>query len=779
MVTEPEANETLRFGKFEFNSKSLELRRNGIRVKLQDQPGQILSALLEVPGDLVSREELRKRLWTVDTFVDFDHSLNTAIKRLRDVLGDSADNPVFIETLSRRGYRFMAPLEQLENGHRNGSGMGSRNGNGLLQNSGNGHGAAGFIGRVAAGATGRWGARIVWWGLAGLLVTAGAVSAGWHAGHRAVRPIQAREVRLTTNSPDAPVEGGAISPDGRMLIYSDKLGLHVKDTSSGEIHHVSLPTEFKVTWGSWYPDQNHVLVSAVPSAKERSGLWKISLLGGAPQKLMEDAEYGRLSPDGKKVAFLRGEYPRREIWTMNVDGSEVHKEVDSSGSVYGVPVWSPDSRILAFVCVIYFPNWNDEDVQIETHVIGNRANQIVVKDRQLSGGLAWLADGRLFFSLAEPPPAQGDTNVWAMPLDAKTGLANGDRIRITNGPDHKPVMDASADGKKILFLRTNIQPAVYVSQIDKKNKTVGWPERLTLDDRKNLPYEWTPDGNSVLYISNREGKFHIYKQAVEQGTPELLDTAGNEPNILRLNPERTKVLYSSLKHADTGELAFPHDAAAEKRLETKASADNGMNTVANNGQHLQIYRIMRVPLNGGESQLVLEWPEINNFQCARLPSRECLFSSYANEALEFYEFDADTGKTSLMFKISDPEWQLYNWTLSPDGEQLALAKKLRAQEQAEIQIMSLRGGSTRKIALKEWRSVRSIDWAADGKSIWTCASPREGEELIINVDMQGHVKSAVKEPSPYIGWAIPSQDGKRLAIWEASGASNVWMLENF
>jgi hypothetical protein len=176
---------------------------------------------------------------------------------------------------------------------------------------------------------------------------------------------------------------------------------------------------------------------------------------------------------------------------------------------------------------------------------------------------------------------------------------------------------------------------------------------------------------------------------------------------------------------------------------------------------------------------VLEYPEINNFQCARLPSRECIFSSYANEALEFYEFDSDSGKNNLMFKISDPEWQLFNWTLSPDGEMLALAKKLRAQDEAEIQIMSLRGGSTRKIALKEWRSVRSIDWAADSKSIWTCASPREGEEVIINVDLQGHVKPAVKEPSPYIGWAIPSQDGKRLAIWEASGASNVWMLENF
>ncbi len=316
MGNEPGTAESVRFGVFEFRPRAMELRRNGVRVKLQDQPGQILAALLAVPGDLVTREELRKRLWPADTFVDFDHSLNTAVKRLRDVLGDSADNPIFVETLSRRGYRFMAPVVPTTNGHSNGY----ANGNGAL--AGNANRA---LVTSAAAATGRWSARVLWWGLLGLAVTAGAVSAGWHAGHRTVRPMQPREMRLTSNSPDAPVEGGALSPDGRMLLYSDKIGLHVKDTTSGEIHHIALPAEFRVTWGSWYPDQSHVLLSAAASAKERTSLWKLSLLGGAPQKLMDDGENGRVSPDGKKVAFLRGEYPQRDIWSMNADGGDARK----------------------------------------------------------------------------------------------------------------------------------------------------------------------------------------------------------------------------------------------------------------------------------------------------------------------------------------------------------------------------------------------------------------------------------------------------------------------
>jgi TolB-like protein/DNA-binding winged helix-turn-helix (wHTH) protein/Flp pilus assembly protein TadD len=100
----------IRFGTFEVSPQAGELRRDGSRVKLQDQPFQVLLALLERPNDVVTREELRAKLWPRDTFVDFDHGLNAAVKRLRDALGDTAENPRFIETLSRRGYRFIAPV---------------------------------------------------------------------------------------------------------------------------------------------------------------------------------------------------------------------------------------------------------------------------------------------------------------------------------------------------------------------------------------------------------------------------------------------------------------------------------------------------------------------------------------------------------------------------------------------------------------------------------------------------------------------------------------------
>jgi TolB-like protein/Tfp pilus assembly protein PilF len=105
----------IRFGDFNVEPRSGELRKHGIRIKLQVQPFQVLQLLLEHAGEVVSREELQKKIWPVDTFVDFDHGLNNAVKKLREALGDDAEKPRFIETLSKRGYRFIARIEELGN----------------------------------------------------------------------------------------------------------------------------------------------------------------------------------------------------------------------------------------------------------------------------------------------------------------------------------------------------------------------------------------------------------------------------------------------------------------------------------------------------------------------------------------------------------------------------------------------------------------------------------------------------------------------------------------
>ena len=117
-------NRITRFGVFELDLSTGELRKSGVRLRLQGQPIQVLTLLLERAGEVVTREELRQKLWASDTFVDFDHSLNTAINKVREALGDSAASPRFVETLARRGYRFIAPVQApAENPPANGAGM--------------------------------------------------------------------------------------------------------------------------------------------------------------------------------------------------------------------------------------------------------------------------------------------------------------------------------------------------------------------------------------------------------------------------------------------------------------------------------------------------------------------------------------------------------------------------------------------------------------------------------------------------------------------------------
>src|SRR5690348_17254083 len=110
MALETQSSGILRFATFEVDLRAGELRKQGKRIKVQEQPFHVLTILLQRPGEVVTREELRNQNWPPDTFVDFDNSLNTAINKLREALGDSADNPRFIETLPRRGYRFLAPV---------------------------------------------------------------------------------------------------------------------------------------------------------------------------------------------------------------------------------------------------------------------------------------------------------------------------------------------------------------------------------------------------------------------------------------------------------------------------------------------------------------------------------------------------------------------------------------------------------------------------------------------------------------------------------------------
>jgi eukaryotic-like serine/threonine-protein kinase len=156
-----------------------------------------------------------------------------------------------------------------------------------------------------------------------------------------------------------------------------------------------------------------------------------------------------------------------------------------------------------------------------------------------------------------------------------------------------------------------------------------------------------------------------------------------------------------------------------------------------------------------------------------------LFSQFTQNGIRFFEFDPETGAKTELTRAGDPQWQAYNWSLSPDGQTLALAKKMHGPADAQLRLLPTKGGSERTITVKDWSSIATIDWAADGKSLWASAVIAGETRALVNIDLQGRAKAALVEKKPYMGWAIPSPDGKKLAFWESTGVSNAWMLKGF
>jgi DNA-binding winged helix-turn-helix (wHTH) protein len=253
-----------RFGSFELSEREGELRKNGVRIKLQEHPLQVLLELVSSAGRLVTREELQQKLWPADTFVDFDVGVNTAIRKLRQALGDDADNPRFIETLSRRGYRFVAsvtetapvptinnpaqvitetspsidtslarPMDALPSTGRDWTSPGARSGS-----------APATILRKR-----KW-----YWVLAASCALALVIYSGVLAWRRAnTAPPLVTEQRITANPSEAPVTGAALSPDGKYLAYSDTTGVYVRHFDTGEVRALQLPKGFDAVPASWFP----------------------------------------------------------------------------------------------------------------------------------------------------------------------------------------------------------------------------------------------------------------------------------------------------------------------------------------------------------------------------------------------------------------------------------------------------------------------------------------------------------------------------------------------
>jgi len=325
---------------------------------------------------------------------------------------------------------------------------------------------------------------------------------------------QASERRLTANPDDAPVSSSAISPDGKYLAFTDKTGFYLRQIDGGETHAVPLPKGFDALAESWFPDSIHLVVSWVEDPKKPPSLWEISTMGGTPRKLADEGEAARVSLDGSKIAFLSGKFDQSEIWLMQADGGEAKKVIKADEGDFNPVAWAPDGRRLAYVRTTYFSH--SLETKIEIADIGSGQTEVILSKPGLGPALSWTQSGRLIYSLQEPLPNRNDFNLWWVQLDSRTARPLGSSTRVTSDRGLAAGLSVTKDGKLLAVRRWALQKDVYVAGLEAGGKRMGTSRRLTMDERQDYPYSWTPDGKAVFFSSDRDGPSHIFKQAIDQ-----------------------------------------------------------------------------------------------------------------------------------------------------------------------------------------------------------------------------------------------------------------------
>ncbi len=581
--------------------------------------------------------------------------------------------------------------------------------------------------------------------------------------------------RLTANPDEDPVRTAVISPDGAYLAYSDATGAYVKQIATGETHPVVLPKGVGGHPVTWYPDGDHFLLQWFTAADEKPSLWSLSVLGGNARKIVDDGWGAAVSPDGSRIAFIRNTVGvsglcrldldcryalGREIWTMAPDGGNPRKIVDATAEDrFGPVAWAPEGQRIAYVRLRGTAATSQFLIEIRDLRTGKSA--VVDSDPRLNleaemlnwqPAVSWTHDGRVVFALHEEHP-NVDSNAWAIRVDPETAEPKGKPTRLTNGPGAISSFSITADGKRLAFIKNTLQPQVYVGELDSAAKALRNNRRLTLDQRENLPFSWTPDNRSVIFSSNRNGRFEIFKQAIDKPTAELLVSDADPTRhvfIARVTPDGSNILYVS----------YPNHYVA----------------LPPNGS-LRPPTIMRVSTAGGPPQVILEVPDLGDLQCARAPATVCYFvrgDGAGNHV--FYTFDPLRGTSREILKL--PVEQSSCDGVAPDGSLLAICAP--DPHEGRIRLFSFSDGSMRDLPVKGWSGLNAIDWASDSKSLFASGLRPDGTVVLLNVDLRGNAYPVLEQKNGQgMCWAIPSSDGKHLAAMLMNGESNAWLLEGF
>jgi len=594
-----------------------------------------------------------------------------------------------------------------------------------------------------------------WPMIAGAAVLVLALGAGlvWFFTRRPeLPPPQFNQRRLTANPQDTPVYNAAISPDGKYLGYCDQQGIHVQLLETDQTQTMPMPAGVETQqafWvvDGWYPDSTRFLADLAIPGKPFS-LWSVPILGGAPQELVEDV-YGAagVSPEGSYIVFgkVESRLGAREIWLMGSHGEFPHKILTAAEqSGFDRIAWSPRGGRIAYR--LLRREGDKTNISIEScDLNGANRTTVLVDDRM--GDFNWMPPGRLVYSQSPREATVQTVNLWELKVDDRSATPQGKPRRLTDWSGFYVYgLTATADGKRLAFLRGTSHESVFVGDLANNGNRVLNPHRLTVDEYFNEPQAWTADSREVIFQSERGGATGIYRQALEGGTPRVIYSSPNlDAGWLRLSPDGTWVLCASR----------PRNSPAGTP-----------------------YQLFRVAVDGGALQPLFEVPGLTDMTCTYRAANLCTYSVQTADGrnLIVTAFDPVAGKGKELLRMPTEPGGRYTYAISPDGSLLAYEKLDWSADQ--IHFLPSRGGQARTVTVKGYTNFDSLDWAPDSKSVFVGAVGPTGATLL-HIDLNGDVQPIWRQPQPTQAWGIPSPDGRHLAMDAVSEDANVWMIDNF
>jgi eukaryotic-like serine/threonine-protein kinase len=542
---------------------------------------------------------------------------------------------------------------------------------------------------------------------------------------------------LTASSTENPVESAVISPDATQLAMADTAnGVSLLQISTGATRF--LYKGANVSLQSWYPDGAHLLTTGDNS----DGLWKVSTFDGKKQRLRPDEaiDSASLSPDGKWIAFVTR--AAGKIWIMGSNGENPVELAGQSSAARQVTAlaWSPTSRR------ILYTTWSPGNQGVQSCDLDGGHEIEIASGPDVGNNLGfpdiyWALDGRVFYTLREPPPNAWSSNIWAVPVDPETGQVTGQPSRVTNYSGLiEGLFSQSKTGNDFVFYKVRRRDGILIGDIN----------RLTGDLRKatSLRSEgwhadaplWTPDGRKLVFYSNPRGEPGFYIQDLQTQEIQPLVTGVDRDSRAAITSDGKWLLYTR-----------PHiPQSADAPLE-----------------------LMRMPLDGGPALPLLTGDIL--FECA-LRAAVCVLSELKNNQRSFLQFDPVNGRGALVARVQDLVlFQWADWSLSPDGRSVAYLPKENGNQ---IIILSMEGKRSRTITV-EGVELQSPAWAADNEHLYV-VSPQQGKWNILYVEPSGKYKTAwTSPPDAWNTRPQPSPDGSRLAFQQRTYEGNFAMLQNY